>query len=217
MNKWEELISSGDETDGYLRTDEFEDVHASLTLLRGVLERILEEPALWKWAVIAGHSALQGACVCILTQTDGLGALTDKSTRELTEKLYGETDRGRKMDEDSVAWPEERIAELPELLKRLPGELKVSLPGRNARSYGYELPGDLRRLHEFRNKFTHFASISWSIQIAGLPRIIGRAVDLTRRIVESDDDYSRFNHFQELGMKSLFADISDRIKSLERT
>ena len=38
---------------------------------------------------------------------------------------------------------------------------------------------DLKKLHsEFRNQFTHFAPMQWSIEVAGLPRIAKTALDL---------------------------------------
>jgi hypothetical protein len=38
---------------------------------------------------------------------------------------------------------------------------------------------DLKKLHqEFRNQFTHFAPMQWSIELAGLPRIAKAALDL---------------------------------------
>lgn len=193
-------------SDTYLSTDEFEDVQASLLLVRDALIAVKTAPPYWKWAILAAHSALQGACLCILTRSDGLGALTDASSEALADKLYGETASGRKIDDKTINWPEPRVEELPELLKRLPHDLRVSLPGRKEHSYGFELAGDLRRLHEFRNQFTHFSSTGWSIEIGGLPRMIERAINLTRCITTSPH-FSRYNRFSEMELEPLFDEI----------
>jgi hypothetical protein len=43
---------------------------------------------------------------------------------------------------------------------------------------------DVRRLHrEFRNEFAHFVPKGWSIEKAGLPRIIRAALDTTEMLM----------------------------------
>jgi len=45
---------------------------------------------------------------------------------------------------------------------------------------------DLRKLHsEFRNNFAHFAPMEWSIEAAGLPRMINAALDLIESAMQS--------------------------------
>ena len=78
---WEKISAAGVEDDAsYLQTDEFEDMKASLILLRDSLSSITKEKTMWKWAIIAAHSALQGACVCILTRTDGVSSIVKRNT-----------------------------------------------------------------------------------------------------------------------------------------
>ena len=216
-SEWEDFIDTAMKDDGtYLRTDEFKDVRVSLLLLRDMLRQVEEQPLFWKWCILAAHSALYGACVCILTRTDGLGALEDRSTKALSEKLYGETARGRELDHEAIEWPEERVALLPDLLERLPGDLRTRLPERKANEYGWDEAGDLRRLHEYRNGFVHFAPSSLSLEIRGLPRIIGVAVNLTRRISKSDA-YGRYNRFSELGTDDIFDEIDSLLRRLSLT
>ena len=146
---WEALLGDDGEIDKeFVNFDEFADAVTSLKLLENCLGKVADDPTFWKWAIYSAHSALQGACVCLLTGTDGLGALADKATKDSIQKLYGETEGQRNLDSDSIPWPEEFIAPLPALLKRLPGDMKVHLPGRNSHSYGWNEAGDLRRLHE---------------------------------------------------------------------
>jgi hypothetical protein len=157
-------------------------------------------------AVLSGHAALQGACICILTRTDGLGALKKESDKAVWEKLYGETPNGRKLDDENVTWPDEWLCELPELLKKLPGDLSISLPGKKVPSYGFDVQGDLRRLHEFRNMFTRFPPKTWLIESSGLPRMLESAILLTRRITSSPH-YQRHNRFAEMDLEPLFEEI----------
>jgi hypothetical protein len=193
---WGAIANNVDEDAQWLHTDEFEDVEASLDLLMRTLEVVQDKPAYWKWAIVSAHNALQSAAVCILTQTDGSGALLASTEKALHEKLYGEDEDGRFIDREDKEWPESRLATLDELLKRLPNNLSITLPGRRSGKYGFDEPGDLRRLIEFRNKFIHFTASSWSLEIAGLPRIIRRALEKSEAIVRHPD-YPRFNRFPD--------------------
>lgn len=190
----------------YFQCNEYSDVENSLLLLKHSLGLADDEPAYWKWIIIATHSALQGACVCILTKTDGTGALTKKSQKEALKKLYGEENGSRNLDNPDIPWPDPYIAPLDELLKRLPDGLKIVLPDRKAESYGYEIAGDLRRLSEFRNMMIHFPPSSWSLELAGLPRILERAVCLIKDIVASEAN-NRVNQFAGTPVQSLIEEI----------
>ena len=50
--------------EGYVRTDEREDVIASLDLIALLAPQLLRHPPMWKWVISAAHNALQGALVC---------------------------------------------------------------------------------------------------------------------------------------------------------
>ena len=178
----------------YLILDEFEDVIASLKMALHSFELAEFDCRFWKSAIVFTHAALQGACVCLLTRTDGTGTLAQKNEKALMNKLYGDNADGRLIDNPKAAWPDEFIATLPELLSRLPGGLAMKLPERNAANYGWDRAGDMRRLHEFRNQFAHFPPTSWSLELDGLPRILSAAIKLTLQISESNY-YKRWNKF----------------------
>lgn len=196
----------------YLHLDEFKDTIASLKMLVIALRELENDPSFWKQAILSTHSALQGACVCILTRTDGGGALAERSEKALMIKLYGESEHGRNIDDDSVHRPKEFIASLPELLSRLPGGLVVNITKRSATCYPYNKEGDLRRLHEFRNKLTHFPPVSWSLEVAGLPRILLTAIGLIDEISRSNS-WKTYNQFPNLHLDN---DIEQARKLLKK-
>jgi hypothetical protein len=198
----------------YLEVDEFTDVVNSVEQLCVALDRALENPKLWKDIILTSHATLQGTCVCILTRTDGTGALAKGNQKALMHKLYGEVNGSRNLDDDSVDWPEDFIADLPELLKRLPNGLAVSLPGRKA-DYGYDAAGDLRRLHEFRNKFVHFSPTSWSLELAGLPRVVSNALILAKQITVSNA-YKRWNRFKDTEVERMLDEALDKLMQIEK-
>jgi hypothetical protein len=149
----------------YLRFDAIEDVLSSLDLLALVAGLVRKQPSYWKWMIVAAHGGLQGAMVCALNDTSGVSVLDNKSARK-TLKWY---------DARKGTMPQGRLADFKSLLARCQDKSRME---DEPLVLTKEQLKDLRRLHEeFRNNFSHFTPMSWSIEIAGLPRIVGTAVD----------------------------------------
>jgi hypothetical protein len=156
----------------YLRFDEIEDVLASLDLLALVVPLVNKQPSYWKWVILAAHAALQGAIVSALSDTTGIPVLDKKSTREMLSWL----------DAQDEAPPEERLADFTELLARC---RKASCMDGRPLKLSHLQRNDIRRLHnDFRNNFTHFKPKGWSIEEAGLPRIVRTAVDAIETLMD---------------------------------
>lgn len=146
----------------YIRYDEIDDVLASTDLLALVAPRLADQPALWKWAIIAAQNGLQGAFVCALHDAFGTSVLTEKSARAVLN--WHENEIGE--------YPLERLADFETLLKRF-CKKNPSYRRKLTRQQFH----DMRRLHRhFRNSFEHFRPLSWSIEKVGLPRIVGAAL-----------------------------------------
>lgn len=209
----EEWPDLGVAPEGWLDIDEFDDVGASLLILRDCLGHLTSNPLYWKWAILAAHSALQGACVCFLTRTDGLGALDGESSGKTYEKLYGEAGNGRNLDNPDFRWPRPRVESLPVLLGRLPADLTDDLPDAR-KDHGFGLSGDLQRFHQWRNRFVHFPSTGWSIEMDGLPRIVRRAFDLTSSIIR-DGRYQRRSRFPDMNLVPLLLQIDDELRRIK--
>jgi hypothetical protein len=155
----------------YLRFDEVEDVLSSLDLLAHCAPLLSKKPSYWKWAIISGHAALQGAMVCALHDTSNLSVLDKISTRKMREWL----------DQPTEDPPQERLAYFNTLLERC--RASDHMKGQPLNLSPSQLK-DIGRLHnEFRNGFTHFVPQGWSIAKAGLPRIVCAAVDATETLM----------------------------------
>jgi hypothetical protein len=150
-------------SDGYVHFDERQDVLASLDLLKLITPLLDECPAYWKWAIIAAHDALQGAMVCALADTTGTSVLSKASRKEMLAWLDNKS-------EDGGDPPQEWLASFDDLLEKCRKELQLRLEPPQLK--------DICRLHKyFRNEFAHFTPKGWSIEKAGLPRLIGAALD----------------------------------------
>jgi hypothetical protein len=162
MSDNEDAITQRFERD-YVHFDEREDVLASLELLELISPLLGGTPSYWKWMIVGAESALQGAMVCALQDSTGTSVLSKKSRIEMLNWLQaGGEDRGDP--------PQEWLAKFEELLEKCISELGLNLRNGQRR--------DIDRLHEyFRNNFIHFTPKGWAIQKAGLPRMIGAALD----------------------------------------
>ena len=154
-------------SDNHVSFDQFVDVLASVELVALLAPLVRERPLHWKWIIVGAHSALQGAMVC---------ALFDR-----TSVLENARPDNKKAAQQAAAldvpqeWIENRLADFQVLLKRcIAGntfcEPLVLTPKQRE---------DIGKLHrEFRNNFLRFAPHqSWAIEKAGLPRMIGAALD----------------------------------------
>ncbi len=150
----------------YARFDEIENVLASLDLLATLtpLVKKRRSRSQWKWIIVAAHDALQGALVCAVADTTGTNVLSKKSAKKMLDWL----------NDTSKEYPGEYMADFGALLKRA----AITLPSGDAK--------DIRKLHGMRNEFAHFTPKAWSIELAGLPRIINAALRLIERLMQSD-------------------------------
>ncbi|WP_298293971.1 hypothetical protein [uncultured Litoreibacter sp.] len=206
--------------DGYVTFDEFVDVESSLLALNVALAQLPSNPLFWKSVILNTHSALQGACVCLLTKSHGGGALTEKNEKQNLAYLNQKSDitvaeAQNQQPPKSLPYPPTMLQNLPGLLRRLPPPLTINIPKTSEEYEKSEdaLAKDLFRLHEFRTGFSHFPALSWSIELAGLPRIVEKSLIQTQSIAESSQ-YTRVNRFRDMQVSSLILDATKALSML---
>lgn len=211
--------------DTYIVFDEFSDFLNSLAMCIRCLKALNEDKTMWKWAIISLHNALQGAMVCHLTGTAGVGAGRRDYTKKMMEwhdrdrrgeirrKPLGETILGiqsHKIVDSKDFPPVEKLARAKELFVRLSDESK-----RIEREVGaiIRVTENQKRAFEkldvLRNDFSHFTPKGWSIEVSGLPTIFINLINLIETI--SKDPWS-FRH-----MSTDQKSRSDRLISEART
>ena len=164
----------------FLRTDEREDVIASLEVCVDCLKQLAERPIYWKWVIMSLHNALQGAMVCHLSGTAELGALTNDSAKQQLEFLQNRND-------GSSAHPRTKLATFPELFKRLSGKSATIEQAGKPISIADAEKKSVDRLNGLRRSFAHFSPKGWSIELSGMPQIISDVCSVLSKI--SDDPW----------------------------
>jgi len=212
------------EAPGWVRTDEWRDVLASIRHCAISLNDTEQSDGAWKWVVLSLHSALQGAMVCHLSGTAEMGALTEKCAKEWSdwhqrdgrgeiEWLERDEHLETKRREDHP--PNDRIACAPVLFKRLGSESErvehgggqvIEITDRQRKAFD--------RLHELRNEFVHFSPKGWSVEIDFIQGAMPDMLDIIARIVE--DSWS-FRHVNDEQLKLLKDSVYDlRVRFLLR-
>jgi hypothetical protein len=157
-------MESGD----WIRFNERDDVIASTDLLSLVAPTLKTSPTNWKWIILAAHSSLQGALVCAIKDSTGTNVLDKRSAAATLAWLENPTG----------VHPPRYLDHYPALIKKYRKKYPES-------TITVQQLKDLRKLHnEFRNNFTHFAPMQWSIEVAGLPRIAKVALDLVENAMQ---------------------------------
>lgn len=130
--------------------------------MRGETER-------WFFAITDIHQALTAALVATVSGTNRIGALVGSQQEEWLN--FYEASR----EDPNAQAPKERdrIAPLTTLLSRAQscndGTGTLALTDGEA--------SDLKRLNDFRNDLAHVKPVGWSLEIAGLPRILRAAAN----------------------------------------
>lgn len=149
----------------WLRTDEYADVEGSLRKAEELVQRIEHNASEWKWLLIAVHSATQGMFVLALSSGNGLLTLKSSHAAAWLDAY-----------ENGGPWPKKLDLDY---FMELYEKAKLRLP---AMSVVAEHDNAMRRLNELRNGFIHFAAQGWSIQLAGLPEICRRCLDVAEKL-----------------------------------
>ncbi len=194
-----------DDESVWLIMDEASDVAGSLRHAVTSFHLLETDAYAFKWAFLALHSALQGACVCHLTTTAApVGAVSAKNAGEWLE--YFEAGRTGK----AVKPPKTYILELPLLLKKvrkhnssgngpIHADIKIS---------DIELDW-LKRLHvEVRNQLTHFEPMGWSIDIGGLKEFARVSSRIVSAILDAGWAFRHLDPEQCIDMEKNLAKLS---------
>ena len=188
----------------FVHTDECQDVLASLEQCAFSLAQARQSERAWKWIILSLHSALQGAMVCHLSGTEGLGALEKCSAEKWREWNTKSIQDGA---EDAVDPPRERLAGPNELFRRLHcSAARIEDGCGGVISITEQQNESFKRLQELRNEFTHFSPKGWSIGLCGAKQVIDDVLNVISLITE---DNWPFRHMSEQDRNILRSKIEE--------
>ena len=153
----------------WLRTDEREDIIASLRMLSSSCDQASTDLGAWKWIVTGTHSALQSAMAFHL----GFG-------NDLLVARQKDAEAWLTAHENGTPYPDMMMDNFLSLYDKLK---RYSILGYQFAPRGQQ-DDSVKGLNRVRNEFTHFMPKGWSIELSGMPAI---CLDCLAIIEELDD------------------------------
>ena len=148
----------------WLRTDEYVNAEGALRKALQTMPLVRRDVSEWKWLLEALHAGAQGIFVLALSRGNGL--LTLKSSHAAAWlKAY----------QSGGPWPKK--LDLDYFLT-LYAKVKEHVLRGTAFSVTQAHDDALDKLNNLRNGFVHFGAQGWSIELAGLPSICLRTLEV---------------------------------------
>ena len=155
----------------WLRTDEYINTERALRKAVETIPLVRRDVLEWKWLLEALHGAIQGIFVLALTRGNGL--LTLKSSHAAAWlKAY----------ESGGPWPKKLDLEY---FLDLYAKVKEHVLRGSAFSITLGHDKAFEKLNNLRNGFVHFGAQAWSIELAGLPSICLRALEVADAVTHT--------------------------------
>jgi hypothetical protein len=153
----------------WLRTDEREDILASLRMASSSCETAVDDLTAWKWIVVGTHSTLQGAMALHLGFGNDLLVASPEDAAAWLDA-----------HENGAPYPEMMMDDFLSLYKKLK---KHNILGYRFKPNGTQ-GGNIRKLNRFRNQFIHFMPQGWSIELSGMPAICIDCLNIVSHVGE---------------------------------
>jgi len=154
---------------GWLRTDEYLNTEGAFRKAAATLPLVRHDVQEWKWVLEAVHAAAQGVFVLGLSRGNGLLTLKSSHAAAWLRAYESGSPWPKKLDLDY-------FLELYEKTKH--HVLRGSSP-----SVTEAHDTAMEKLNNLRNGFVHFGAQGWSIELAGLPSICLRALEVTDAVI----------------------------------
>jgi hypothetical protein len=184
--------------DMLLKTDEYEEIVATLKACKKFLIETDTDSTYWKWVFISLHNALQGCMVIALTRADGFGAINKQQEKEWRE-AYAKNGELPKQEEQLL-----RFLDLYKKIKKRGTLQYTSLE----KFYPQGNQGwSINKLDNLRNEFIHFTPKGWSLELTGASDICIDCIDIAKTLVMRCGKFSSFLSYNENELVDLLEDL----------
>jgi len=154
----------------WFRTDEREDVIASLSLFIQSLKLLDDDSSYWKWSIISLHSAVQGMMAFHLSFGNDLLVMSKSDAKKWIES-----------HETAKEYPKHT---------QMDGFLNLYKKIKEYKVLGYLFKPEgqqdrtLKNINRLRNEFIHFMPKGWSIEMSGVPNIFIDCLNVMKSLSE---------------------------------
>jgi hypothetical protein len=153
----------------WFRTDEREDVIASLSLFIQSVKLLEEDSLYWKWSIISLHSAVQGMMAFHLSFGNDLLVMSKSDAEKWLES-----------HETDSEYPETQMDGFLNLYKKIKKHDVLGYYFKPRNQQGRSI----KKINIFRNEFIHFMPKGWSIEMSGMPKIFNDCLNVIKALGE---------------------------------
>lgn len=162
--------------------------------------RATKDPQRWFFAAPEMHRALNCALVAALSGSESIGAFPKKARDEWIAYF-------RKPNRPDLPRPREgRVESFTDLLKRAQDPAEFWMEGRPITLTDAQR-ADLAALTKLRNDMEHVKPRGWSIEVAGLPRMLAAAADAIDQLLQERRCCTEFEEEDEERARQAIARI----------
>lgn len=166
------------------------------------LELVLDNPEMWKWALVALHDAVQNFMVLALTGSTNWGALRDEDISAKVQAEFAYRNALASQDEVAAAranqemlFGETKLASFPTLYNRIKSTEWWMKRFVSSQSFEPRPTDDLciRDLDSVRNEFMHFVPMSRGFLLTQFPAMTESALYLINFLVQDSRNIQWFD------------------------
>lgn len=164
------VILKSDKMENWLRTDETQEAVLALQLVSEQLTNLELTGNLhyWNWVIVSLHNALQGFMVLALRGSNNVNVLTEECAIEWLAAV----ERG------DGKYPEPKLDKFLNLYKKIKSaRMEMYVNSKTFKPSGTQ-GRSVKLLNSYRNDFIHFVPKGWSIEVSGLPQVIGDCIGI---------------------------------------
>ena len=195
--------------DEWLSTNEWIETVSDFEMFSEQLQRVIDDPRQWKWAIISLHSGIQGMMVLALTGSHGLNVLHEKDADRWLS--WYENDRS---DEPE---PRGKLANFLDLYKKIKDD--KSPMKRYGDSQQFVPTGtqdqSIKRLNHWRNKFVHFTPKLWVLELEGPLAMASDCLEISEFLAWESGNVIWYEHDLKKRLKAAFTSAHKSLSTVE--
>ena len=195
--------------DEWLSTNEWIETVSDFEMFSEQLQRVIDDPRQWKWAIFALHSGIQGMMVLALEGSHGLNVLREKDAERWLS--WKEGDR-------SEPEPRGKLAPFLNLYRKIKDDkYPMKRYGDSQQFVPTGTQGQsIKRLNHWRNKFVHFTPKLWVIELGGLPAIMSDCLEIAEFLAWESGNIIWYEHDLKKRLKAAFTSAHKSLSDIEK-
>lgn len=181
----------------YFSTDESREAVGALEATARFLAQAAEDQAMWRWAIIAIHSAVQGFMVCALAGSTNLGAYDESSRKRRLKAQQAHREALQSGDAQAIHEAEQaaffgpvRLAQFGDLYAHIKTYDWPMRQFTNSNIYNATDAQDkcITDLNDVRNEFIHFQPITRGFILRQFPAMTTAGLDVVQFLLRESNN-----------------------------